>query len=55
MPNDEYNAANLNPQLLRKVRQLETELRSATNEKIVLVAYQEHDDDDSDYVFPYWE
>lgn len=55
MQKDEFTAAKLDPRLLQKVQKLETELRSVTNENIVLIAYQEHDEDDSDYVFPYWE
>lgn len=43
MQMEEYPFANLNPNLVDKVKQLEEELRAQTKEEIVLLAYQ-HDD-----------
>ncbi|MCF8563480.1 hypothetical protein LLE49_01820 [Alicyclobacillus tolerans] len=37
---DNFPPAELNPELLHRVQQLESELRAATDENIVLVAYQ---------------
>lgn len=36
---DEYQFANLRPELLTRIRHLENELSSELNEKIVLLAY----------------
>jgi hypothetical protein len=40
-PYDGYTTAELNPELLDKVQQLEKEIRSTTNGNIVLIAYED--------------
>lgn len=41
-PFDGYATAPLDSELLGKVQELEQELRAATNENIVLIAYEDH-------------
>lgn len=43
-PYDGYATAPLGSELLGKVQELEKELRAATNENIVLIAYEDHSD-----------
>jgi hypothetical protein len=43
-PYDGYATAPLDSELLGKVQELEKELRAATNENIVLIAYEDHSD-----------
>jgi hypothetical protein len=54
-PYDEYTTAHLNSEHIRKIKELEQELSAVTKEKIVLIAYQNQDPEDSQYTFPYWE
>jgi ATP-dependent exoDNAse (exonuclease V) alpha subunit len=43
-PYDGYATAPLDSELLGKVQELEKELRAATKENVILIAYEDHSD-----------
>lgn len=52
----DFSAANISPELVTKIKKLEQDLRNETKQNIVLIAYQEQEqNEDTHYVFPYWE